>query len=145
MIVGILGAAGLEVQPTKSKFWSPTADKREADAMQVDPAVTTFAHTVKRSSGGIDLLGGVAATTHEVAHHVTIGAPITITAHANKRLEKASHYADRVRAFEVSQVNPYVTHKAWMITAKSIAKTFSFDAALIPRQVVEPAVKQVVE
>jgi hypothetical protein len=113
--------------------------------MQVDPAVTTFANTVKRSSGGLDLLGGVAATTHEVAHHVTIGAPITITAHANKRLEKASRYADRVNAFEVSQINPYVTHKAWLITAKSVAKDFSYDAALIPRQVLEPAVKQVMD
>ena len=144
-IVGILGSAGLEVQPTKSKFWSPTADKREADAMQVDPTVLTFANTVKRSIGGLDLLGGAAASSHEIAHHVAVGNPITITAHAEKRFEKASHYADRVRAFEVSQVTPYVTHKAWMITAKSVAKAFSYDAALIPRQVLEPAVKQVMD
>jgi hypothetical protein len=90
-------------------------------------------------------LDGAAATTHDVAHHVTVETPITITAHANKRLEKASRYADRVAAFQVSQVNPYLTHKAWMITTKSVAKAFSYDAALIPRQVLEPVVKQVMD
>ena len=92
--------------------------------MQVGPAVHEFATVVKRSRGGLGLLGGAAATDHEVATYVTTGTAITITAHAEKRLEKAKYYADRLREFLASQVTPYVTHRAWMITAKSVAKAF---------------------
>ena len=39
MIVQAMAEAGLEVQPTKSKFWSPTADKRERSKLDRRVAV----------------------------------------------------------------------------------------------------------
>ena len=137
--------AGLQVQPTKSKFWSPTADLREASCRRVHPAVHELAALVKRSKGGLDLLGGAAATEHDVATLVTTDNLTTITVHAEKRLDKTRYFAERVREYLTAQTTPYDTHKAWMIATKSTAKAFSYDAALISREVLEPAVKPVAD
>ena len=54
MVIGTLKHAGLEVQPTKSKLWSRSADMRQSNSLPVHPAVDEFAALVKRSVGGTD-------------------------------------------------------------------------------------------
>ena len=66
-MVATLKEARLEVLPTKSKFWSPSADIRESPKLPVRPAVGEFAALVKRIISGIDLLGGAAAIEQKVA------------------------------------------------------------------------------
>ena len=114
----------VEVQPTKLKFRSSSADIRQSQNLPVHPAVDEFAALVKRSIGGIDLLGGAAATEQDVATFVT-KAPTEITAHAEKRINKSGFYADRSCQFQVAQTTPHDSHKSWVISTKPLAKAFS--------------------
>ena len=88
------------------------------------------------------MLGGAAATEHDVATFVTT-APIWITAHAEKIIDRSGFYASRLRQFQVAQATPHDSHKSWVIATKPLAAAFSYDADLIPREVLEPAVKPV--
>ena len=97
--------AGLEVQPTKSKFWSPSADIRQSQHLPIHPAVGDFAALVKSSIGGIDLFGGAAATEQDVATFVTT-TPTRITAHADKRIDESGFYADRLRLSKSPTLHP---------------------------------------
>ena len=63
----------------------------------------TFTITVEiggaepRPVGGIDLLGGAAATEHDVATFVTT-APARITAKGEKRIDKSGFYVDNANS-----------------------------------------------
>lgn len=143
MVIGALASAGRAVQPAKSKFLSPTADIRQSLFHPVRSAVEKLASHDKRNIGGLDLLGGAAATELDVSTFVTTAAT-TITIHAEKRIDKSGFYAARLRQFQVAQTTPQYSRKWLVIATKSMAKDFSHDAALIPRGVPAPAVKPVV-
>ena len=145
VIVQAMADAGLEVQPTKSKFWSPTADKRERAQLPIQPEVGQLAALIKRSKNGIDLLGGAAASEHDVSTFVTTQRAQVLRHHTDARKDKATFYASRLRELVTSQVSATITHKTWLIASKSAAKAFSYDAALAPRSDLEPAVKPVAE
>lgn len=110
LVIGTLKDAGLEVLPTKPKFWSPSADMRQSLSLPVRPAVEDFDSLVKRSIGGLDLLGGAAATEHDVATFVST-APTRITVHVEKRIKKSGLHADRLRQFQVPQTTSHDSHK----------------------------------
>ena len=128
VVIATLKEAGLEVQPTKSKFQSPSADIRQSQHLPVHPAVGEFSTLVKRSFEGIDL-GGAAATEQYVATFVTT-APTRINAHAEKRIDKSGFYADRLRQFQVAQTTPHDSHKSWVIATTSLPKVLFFTTLL---------------
>ena len=106
--------------------------------------VGEFAALVKRSIGVIDLLGGAAAAEQDVATFV-MATPTRITAHAEKSSDKSGFYVDGLRQFQVAQTMPHDSHKSLVIATKPLAKAFSYDAASILREVLEPAVRPVTD
>ena len=102
---------------------------------------------MKRSKGGIDLLGGGAVSSEDVACTVQMNRTDMRLTHTNKRADNARYYVQRVRQFVSEPVTPYAVHQAWVIAAKSVAKVFSYDAALVPpvdlERVVKPSADEV--
>ena len=112
MIVAALAEAGLEAQPTKSEFWSPSADLKDSHQLPHHPSVDELEKVLPRVKGGIDLLGGAAASHHECSNYVTTNdtAIDMILHHTSKRVVKAAHYVRRLRQFLARQISPFVTH-----------------------------------
>ena len=70
------GGSGLDGAAAQVKVLppSPSADLKEAEGYQVCEATRALAGKIKRSKGGIDLLGGAAAAMQDITTRVQLGS-----------------------------------------------------------------------
>jgi hypothetical protein len=124
-----LSAGGHELRDIKCKAWSPLCDNLDDNEL---PAWLKALHdVVPRSRGGLVLLGGAAQGEMETA----IGDQTFLLQKAAARAQQAIKLAARVRTFVSAQPSTTSAHQGWFVLAKSVAFALSYDARLIPSQV----------
>jgi len=125
-------SAGHRLRDNKCMAWSPLVDDIEDDAL---PSATKhLLQLIPRSRGGLIMLGG--AAQGEMVTHVG-SASDKATEKARARAADAIKLADRVLQFAKAQPSTTCTHQSWFVLAKSVAFSLSYDARLVPSQVLD--------
>eukprot|EP00973_Karenia_brevis_P008343 1128643-Karenia_brevis.AAC.1 len=129
LIQGAAADAGHRMQAHKQAVWMPACDDQEN--CELSEAAQGVLELMPRSRYGLPMLGSAAHGDLQV-HVQAEGIQLK---YARKRAEACMYYIDRIVDFAAANKSPDALHMAWFLLTKSAAYALSYDARLIPSDI----------